>query len=432
MRSLLLTGFFLFLPGFVSAQTLAVDDRELFQEGEYFFVRGDYSEAAYYFRKLVDGHPENGHYNFKLGECYMNIPGSEIKAIPCFEKATLRTVEKNKYKGKDFGERNAPLHAWFYLGNVYRIGGRLDDALNAYNMFINSPFYYGNYNVNVVENGIKSCERAKIIMDSPIDVVFEALDTVINTAASERYPAIDANQQTMVFLRKLKFYDAMLWVSKQGDSWGKPVNINPLVGSDGDFYPVTLSPDGNELYMVKTGAENKDLFVSYRRDGTWTKAEPLNNYINSGSDETWATISADGKTLWFTSARKGGLGGTDIYYSHRDQHKQWGKARNAGKIINTPFDEESPYFCSNDQILFFSSVGHYSMGGFDVFYTSRKGKTWKDPVNIGYPINSTSDDTGFVPASDGRSGHYSVIRSSANDIAEDIYRVVIKSNFPLP
>jgi hypothetical protein len=431
MRTLLLVILYVPFLSIVNAQSRE-DIRESFDEGEYFFVRGEFSEAAYYFRKVVDSFPNNSHYNFKLGECYMNIPGSEALAIPCFEKATANAVTKKKYRSKDIAENNAPLHAWFYLGNVYRINGRLEDALNAYVTFINSPFYYGNYNVNVVENEIKSCERAKILMDNPVDLIIEAMDTIINTSASELYPVVTANEQTMVFIRKLKFYDAIFYTTKQGDSWSQPVNLNPLVGSDGDFYPVSLSPDGNELYMVKTSLENKDLYVSYRRNSIWTKAEPLNKNINTRADETWACISSDGQTLWFTSSRKGGLGGLDLYYSRRDKNLQWGKAKNAGKIINTPFDEESPCLNYNDQILFFSSKGHYSMGGFDIFYTSKNGKDWKEPVNIGFPINNTTDNLGFITAGNGKTGYYSRINVSGEASAEDIFRVIFKSNYPLP
>jgi tetratricopeptide (TPR) repeat protein len=136
----------LFLSGLAQSQSKE-SARELFDDGEYFFHREEYSEAAYYYKKLIGKDPENSNFNFKLGECYMNIPGKEELAIPFFEKATQNTIEKKKYKIRDFEENNAPLHAWFYLGNVYRMAGRLDDALNSYNTFVNSPFYYGNYNI---------------------------------------------------------------------------------------------------------------------------------------------------------------------------------------------------------------------------------------------------------------------------------------------
>jgi tetratricopeptide (TPR) repeat protein len=407
------------------------DLRESFNEGEFFFTRAEYVEAAYYFRQLVDHNPANSHYNFRLGECYMSIPGRETQAIPYFEKATSKTVAKNQYNRKSFEETSAPWHAWFYLGNVYRIAGRLDDALDAYNAFVNNtPMYYGSYNVNVVENEIKSCERAKILMDSPVDVTFELLDSAINTSASELYPAVDAAEKNLVFVRRLKFYDAIFHAVKDGDSWRSPVNLNAQIGSDGDYYPVSLSSDGNELYLMKVSGINKDLYVSYYRNGAWTKAESLGKPVNSAADETWACISTDKQVLWFASSRKGGYGGSDLYYSKR-KGDTWGKPKNAGRIINTPFDEESPCLVDHDSILLFSSKGHYGMGGYDIFYTSVSGKVWKTPVNLGFPVNNTSDNFGYSTAV-GEIGYISRIPDQDKLGSEDIFRIVFRFNHPLP
>jgi tetratricopeptide (TPR) repeat protein len=406
--------------------------REYFDDGVYFLTRNDPGEAAFNFRKLVDAYPQNSHYNFKLGECYMNIPGSEQLAVHCFEVAVKNTTDKKKYRDRDYDESKAPLHAWFYLGNVYRMVGRLDDALNAYNTFINSPLYYGNYNLNVVENEIKACERAKIIMDSPIDALIEPADSVINTQASEVYPIVSADGNSIVFIRKLKFYDAILYVRKSGSTWTPPENLNPLIGSDGEFYPVSFSHDGNTLYLVRKTLENKDIYVSYRRNNIWGKAEPLGSNINTLAEETWASESSDGKVLWFASGRKGGSGGLDIYFSVPGKDGKWGKPRNAGKIINTAFDEDCPALSEGDSVLFFSSKGHYSMGGFDIFYAIKDGKTWKTPVNLGYPVNNTLDNYGYVPEQNGKAGVYSFVKQSEPGNSEDVYRVVLRSNYPIP
>lgn len=430
MRTLLFVILFTPIVTFINGQS-SLEIREFFDEGRFFFTRGDYKEAAYYFRKLVDNKPDNAHFNFMLGECYMNIPGEEALAIPYFEKATKQTVAKNKYRGKDFEESNAPLHAWFYLGNVYRISNKLDEALIAYDTFIRSPFYYGNYNVNIVENEIKSCERAKIILDSPVEFDEQVLDTVINTSASEISPAVSADGQSMAFIRRLKFYDAVFYTTKKGDTWNQPVNLNPFIISDGDFYPVCFSQDGKELYLVKKSADNSDLYVSHWNNSSWSRAEPLNKFINSGANETSACISADNQTLWFTSSRKRSIGGLDIYYSTRDKNGQWGKAKNAGNIINTPFDEESPCLVNEDRTLFFSSIGHYSMGGFDIFHSTKNGKVWGDPVNLGYPVNNTADNLRFVPLNRGTTGYYSKINITG-ETSEDIFKVTLKSNLPAP
>ncbi len=414
-----------FTNSFQSGAQFTQELKDNYNDGQYFLNRGDYKEALFYFKKMVDSDPENANFNFKLGICYMNVPGSESLAVSCFEKAVKHIVPKKKYDRKDILEKHAPLYAWFYLGNVYRITNRLDEALKAYNVFISSPYYYGDYNESIVENEVKACERAKIIQDNPISFTEELLDTAVNTTASEIDPVISPDEQTLVFVRRLKFYDAIYMSEKKNGSWGNPVNINPLVGSDGDQYPVALSADGNELYLVKND-DNQDICVSFREGGTWSKAVALNSKVNSSADEASASISSDGKYLYFSSERKGGYGGFDLYVSQREGKLQWGKARNLGSVINTPFDENNPSITNADTTLFFSSKGHFSMGGYDIFYASRSGKKWNEPVNIGFPLNNTSDNTGFEVLPGGKSGYLSKSGHGLAGQEPDICKIMIK------
>ena len=430
MRYILILASFAFFLASVTAQSKE-EIIEYFDEAEYFFNRDDFEEAAYYYKKVLQGYPENANFNFKLGSCYLNIPGSEYMAVPYLEKAVERTVEKNKYKPKSFEEKNAPLHAYFYLGNAYRITNQLDKALNSYNTFINSPYYYGNYNENIVESEIKACERAKIIQDSPVNLSEERLPDPLNSDAFELYPVVSLDQKTIVFIRKLKFYDAILLCRLEDDQWSQPLNLNPLVGSDGDFYPACLSPDGKELYLVRTHSGNGDLYVSFYRNNTWTKAEKLGGNINTGANEASACISADGQTLYFSSDRGTGKRGLDIYTAKRIAENQWGKAKNAGKSINTIFDENSPCLVNQDKTLYFSSKGHYSMGGFDLFYVHRDGKKWSAPINAGYPVNNTGDNNNMVVLEGGKIIYLSKIDTKSNTGA-DLYKIQILSLSPLP
>jgi hypothetical protein len=405
--------------------------REYFDEGLFFLNRGEYAEAAYYFHKLVETDPLNAHYNFKLGESYMNINGSEARAIPCFEIAVKRTVPKTRYRDRDIYEEEAPLHAWYYLGNVYRMQGRLEEALTAYETFVTSPFYYGNYNVNIVENEIKACSRAKIIRDSPVKYQKTCFDTVVNTEASEIHPVITQDGLRMVFVRRLKFYDAIFYTEKHESGWSQPVNLNPFIGSDGEFYPVSFSADGQSMFLVKQGLGHSDLYVCQFQNGSWSKAASLGGAVNTSADETWACLSNDNKVLWFASSRKRGFGGLDIYFASRRASGEWGRVKNAGKIINTPFDDDCPGLTAQGQVLYFSSKGHYSMGGYDIFFTVRQGKRWTDPVNLGFPVNNTQDNKGFVPTGDGNSGCYSQM-SGMGDGQEDVCVVTLQSIKPVP
>lgn len=408
--------------------TESPDYKEFFEEGEYFFNRNDFKEAVYYFLKLMDYQPDNASFNFKIGECYLNIPGQETLAIPYLEKAIKHLTEKNKYKKRSFDETNAPLHALFYLGNAYRIDNQLDKALKAYNTFVLSPFYAGNYNVTIVENEIKSCERAKIIEDNPVRIIEIHLPENINTSASELYPVVSFDEKRLVFVRRLKFYDAIFFSLRENDIWADPVNITPDIGSDGDFYPVSLSKTGGELYLVRRLENSSDIYVSYYKDNRWTKAEKLGKHINSSANEIAASISGDGSLLFFASDRKSGKGGYDLFVARKTASGEWGKAKNLGKTINTPFDETSPVVVKNGKVLFFSSKGHFNMGGFDIFYSIRENNKWTTPVNIGSPVNNTGDNEFYYVVSDGKAGYMS--RFPENETSEDIYKLLIQSNLP--
>ncbi len=403
--------------------------RECYREAEYYFNTGDYEEAEYYYLLLIKHDPDNSNFNFKTGENYLNIPGKETLAIPYLEKAIENVIEKNKYKRKSFEETKAPLHAYFHLGNAYRINNELDKALDAYKTFVNSPYYYGNYNQTIVENEIRSCERAKIIQDSPIILKEAPLNDYINTSAIELNPVVSGDEKSLVFIRRLKFYDAILYSIYENDDWSEPVNINPQVISDGDFYPSSLSYDGKELYLIRKTKYGSDIYISYLKEGSWTEAEKLTSNINSLLDESQACLSEDGKSLFFSSNRKRGKGGLDIYVSKKDKKGEWGKPKNLGRIINTRFDENTPHITNNGTRLFFSSNGHYNMGGFDIFYSELVDDKWSIPVNMGYPINNTGDNQFYMPLEGGKVAYISKYDSTNNN-DQDIYRLEIYSNLP--
>ena len=417
----------LLLPTVLNGQQ--AKKKELFQDGEEYFQSEDYSEAIYYFLQLEQMGNINANVKYKIGVCYMNIPGEETKAIPYFEEAVKHITLK--YKPKSIDERQAPLHTLFYLGNVYRMDNQLGKALEVYDKFVNHQGYEGTYNTGIVETEIKACERAKIIQDSPVDVKWQNLGVTINSPSSETHPVVSGDETVLIFLTKLKFYSAVYFSKKNGDSWSSPENINPQILSDGEFYPTAVSYDGKDLYLVKKGTKNMDIYLSHYVNGEWTVAKPLNKNINSSSDENAATITKDGNTMYFTSNRSGSRG-FDIYKSVKEADGEWGKAENLGKVINTKGDEATPSISPDGKTLYFSSVGHYNMGGMDIFYSVlQKDGTWSLPSNIGYPVNTTTDNVGFQTIGDGSIGYISRIAPDGVG-KEDIYRAEIKGKFIQP
>lgn len=416
---------FSYLISLPICQAQQTDKEELFKDAEYFFWSEDYQEALYYYLQLAKQDSGNANFNFKIGECYLNIPGKEPMGIPYFEKSIKNLTKKKEYKKKSFTERRAPLHALFYLGNAYRINNELDKALETYDRFISSPWYEGEYNITVVENEIESSERAKIIKDSPTNIRQHNVGSPINSELDEFNPVLSADGKTLVFVRSLKFYDAIFFTAFKNGVWNKPVNIGPMVGSDGDMYPTGLSSDGKSLLLVKKQKNNDDIYISEYDGSSWNKAIPVSDNINTRSNEVHASFSDDGLKIFYSSDRRRGEGGFDIWVSEKGE-TGWKKPKNLGETINTEFDETTPFTVNNGQTIYFSSKGHYNMGGFDIFYSNKENKEWKTPVNIGYPINTTGDNHFFIPLEKGKKAWISLKKVDGKD-NQDIYSIEILS-----
>ncbi|MCK4749351.1 MAG: PD40 domain-containing protein, partial [Bacteroidales bacterium] len=170
-----------------------------------------------------------------------------------------------------------------------------------------------------------------------------------------------------------------------------------------------------------------NLYYSNYEEGRWNPAVKLGENISTKYWESHACFSRDGKILYFTSNRKGTLGGLDIYRSERQLDGKWGEPTNLGSTINSRYNEETPFITEDGQTLYFSSYGHFNMGGYDVFF-SRKNPdgTWGEPINLGYPINTTDDDLHFQPVNNGYGAYYSIY-SNVGRGEHDIYFMDIYS-----
>jgi hypothetical protein len=396
--------------------------KEMFEDAAFFYESGDYREALYNYLKLHEALPENNNINFQIGMCYMNIPGEEVKSVPYLEKAAANI--NFKYKSNTLEEKRAPLHALYYLGNAYRINNQLTEALNVYNKFRNNPKFENTYNSQMVDNEIDACSRAKIIQDLPVDIKVAPLPSSINTTGTNNHAITNTEGSVLLYVSELKFYNAIFVSYKTDTGWSSPQNINPQVGNDGECYPTCLSSDGKELYIVKQQKGNNDLYVSVRNENNkWGIMKPLNKNINSAKNESAATISADGKMLIFSSDRRGGEGNLDLYLSRKDENGEWEKPSNLGDMVNTPSNETSPVLCNDDKVLYFSSEGHFNMGGYDVFTTAMIGDNkWDVPVNAGYPVCTTGNDLYYYPFSKGTKA-FNCLTKEEGVGKEDIYEI---------
>jgi hypothetical protein len=167
--------------------------------------------------------------------------------------------------------------------------------------------------------------------------------------------------------------------------------------------------------------------MSNFENGEWSIPEKLGPNINTDDRETHASLSSDGKYLFFTSDRAGGFGGLDIYVSEKMRNGMWGPARNLGDAVNTKFNEEGPYIHPDGNTLYFSSKGHENMGGYDIFKSQKtEFGTWTKAENIGYPINTIGNDVFFMPTADGQRAYYASQRNP-DQIDTDIFLIKLNA-----
>ncbi|NVO03244.1 MAG: PD40 domain-containing protein [Bacteroidetes bacterium] len=186
-----------------------------------------------------------------------------------------------------------------------------------------------------------------------------------------------------------------------------------------------------QFYFSVKNKKSKDIYESRYNGKNWAIYQLFENGINSKNNETSACLSDNGKTLFFTSDRKGGYGGLDIWKSEKLENGDWGPANNLGPEINTALDEESPFLLADNVTMYFSSKGHNSHGGFDVYNsTLDENGTWTNPVNIGFPINTNADELHFKISSDERNAFYSSSKSSQNG-GYEIMKTLFNPNFAI-
>jgi outer membrane protein OmpA-like peptidoglycan-associated protein len=179
---------------------------------------------------------------------------------------------------------------------------------------------------------------------------------------------------------------------------------------------------------IKLGPLGRSIYESERKGSDWNEPNLLQNNVNSEFWETTANMNLHKNILFFVSDRDGGYGGRDIWMIKKMSNGSWSLPENLGEPINTEYDEESPYFHPDGKTLYFSSTGHKTIGGFDIFKSILDNDlNWSSPVNMGYPINTVNDDLFFTPSVDGKTAYFSSIRKQGKG-DYDIYKISLPFN----
>ncbi len=397
MKQLLLFTVFLGMTLSVCAQKRDVPLKEYFADAEFFLAAEEYVDALHDFIEVSKrGYENNANINYKIGVCYLNIPGQKNKSIEYLTKASLSA--SSKYVASTLNEQFAPLDVYLYLGNAYRVVNNLDKAIETYNVYISLLPDVAKEEKGYANKQIEACNIAREYMNNPIYVKFNLLPSPINSSLSNHNCIVSGDGNIMVFMTKLPFYEAILMSNKKSDgNWSRPINITPQLMSDGDQWATGISYDGKTLLLTREDEFDSDILISKFENGQWTKSEPISANINSRFWESHASFSRDGNTIYFTSNRSGGVGEMDIYSSILQENGEWGAPKNLGKGINTSLNEDSPFVTMDGKSLYFSSQGHKNMGGYDFFVAHLNDTGWANPENLLYPLSTTDEDLLYFP-----------------------------------
>lgn len=277
-------------------------------------------------------------------------------------------------------------------------------------------------------------------------VQYENLGKELNSPYPDFSAVLNKNEDLLVFTSRRKgntgsfipaddiyeYEDIYFSQKDENGNWTKAKRLKGDVNSNNHEAPVWLSEDGKHMLIYKP-THKGDIYETELKGKEWTKPKPV-TAINSGERETHASITADGKTIYFTSTSKryGNEGGLDIFMiRYNEQKRKWSEPENLGDLINTPYNEECVTISGDGNIMYFSSEGHNSIGGYDIFISYNENGKWTAPVNLGYPINSPSNDIYISLTADGK--HAYIDSDRPGGIGEkDIYKVTFLNNYTIP
>jgi len=382
--------------------------KQIFAKAESYYLYEEY-ELANQLYLLLDT-TANYNIKYKIGTCYLNIPGEKEKSINYLQSA----VKSASYESKtaSFKEKNAPLDVYFSLAKAYMINNQLDKALSTLQTFNKlareTSSKGGMKNLEYIEQQIMACKNAIKASENPTVFSKKSMGSEFSQGSINENPAVSFDGNSLVYTERRGMINAIFYSKKERGKWQIPFEITSALNAGEDCSSSSLNSDGTELFLYKTDNYDGAIYSSKLVNGAWTPIKKLNKNINTKFYESHAAISSDGKRLYFTSNRDGGQGNLDIYVSEKDATGDWGPAVNLGSSINTPFNEDNPFITANDSVLYFSSEGHSSIGGFDNFKSQKSGDGWKTPSNLGYPVNTTDDDKFFQPLNNGRNAYYSM------------------------
>jgi hypothetical protein len=378
----------------------------MLDDAKFLLAEGQYLEASKIYKRLLPVDTNFIEVYYEMAQCELNLPGQRDQAAVHLAKCAAA----------------GHIEATFDLAMVRHREERFDEAIDLLNRY-RSMFGREVPDADV-ERHLATARTAKELMGAPVDARIRNLGGAINSEGNDHCPLVTADGNMMYFTSRRegttggmrdasgRMFEDIYYARRIDGVWSTAANAGAPLNSAMHDATVGLNPDGSSMIIYRTSPEHMsgDLYESRRAGGRWQSPELMTPRINSEFHETSASIAPEGNEIYFASDRPGGFGGRDLYRIRRLPNGEWSLPLNLGPTVNTAQDEDAPFLHSDGVTLFFSSKGHRTMGGFDIFRSVLKdtdNNGWTDPENMGFPLNTVSDDIFFCLSEDGRTGYFS-------------------------
>ncbi len=404
-------------------KSLTEKEKKVLEKADKYYNRQEYLYAVGLYDTLYKKHPDNLYLGYLLGTVQSYDPMN-------FERSEKLILDAQPLREKLFDYD-------YYLGKAYENNDKFDEAIKQYEAYLANPV--PDTLKTIVKHQIDICRYSAEQIKKGSIASITNMGPAVNTEGSEYSAFLPSNEKFMVFTYRgpkskggkqkkpgqpdekgTYFEDVFITYKNDSGRWQKPCPID-AINTNGHDAVMCISHDGQKLYLFRNvGLGNGDIFMSTLKGTQWSNPEKMKG-INSTFWEGSCCFTPDEKYMYFASERpEGSVGGRDIWVAERLTDGSYGKVQNASLAINTAYDEDAPFITADGNTLFFSSKGHSSTGGFDIFRSDKKGGKWSAPYNIGKPVNTNQDDIFYWVSPDGERAYYSSERKGGQGLQDII------------
>jgi len=396
MRSAVLLLMMVLIAHTAIGQTYTIIDSraiKLYLEGDDLVQRRQYDDAILKYKAAIQREASFAESYLKMARIYLT-KGEPKEALEIASRGEARALKSPKASNQLKGEFNwLNLHCYLAIGEFQKA---IDQFALAENLLDDNFKKSIEYRETKSQIGFLENQLKNVLL-----IEKEILPEPLNQFKLQYFPVLTADSKKIIFVKRdglqnFEHEDIFVsYFSEEEQIWSQPESISRNINTNYNEGTCTISADGNILIFSSCETPDSlgdcDLYIAYKINDNWQRPVNMGKNVNSRFWDSQPSLSADGRIMFFSSNRRGGYGGNDIYYTLRMPDGSWSEAKNLGPKVNSPKDEVSPFIYFNNEILFFASSGHRGFGGLDLFVSRVVNGQFSEPENLGYPINDHQD-----------------------------------------